>query len=102
MFAVTDDGVIAGLDPDGFANDDKCRLHFKNLFNQHLGPEFSKYVHFEIFDLEHKQVVAIECERAGDPAFLTHRQGESFYIRSGPSNMELTISQAISYLRRRF
>jgi len=102
LIGVEDDGNILGLEADNFENDDKCRLHFKNLFNQHLGPEFSKYVHFEIFDLDHKQVVAIECERAGDPAFLTHGQGESFYIRSGPSNMELTISQALSYLRRRF
>ena len=102
LIGVEDDGNILGLEADNFENDDKCRLHFKNLFNQHLGPEFSKYVNFEIFDLEHKQVVAIECERARDPAFLTHRQGESFYIRSGPSNMELTISQALSYLRRRF
>ncbi len=102
LIGVEDDGTVLGIEADGFENEDKCRLHFKNLFNQHLGPELSKYVRLEIYRLEEREVVAIECERAGEPVFLVHKQGESFYIRNGPSNIELTISQALSYLRRRF
>jgi hypothetical protein len=102
LIGVEDAGAIMGTEADQFENEDKCRLHFKNLFNQHLGPELSRFVQFAIYDLEGRQVVAIECERAEEPVFLRNKQNEFFYIRSGPSNMELTISQAISYLRRRF
>ena len=102
LIGVEDDGKILGLEADAFENEDRCRLHFKNLFNQHLGPQFSKYVRLEIYPLDQQKLVAIECERAEDPVFLVHKQGESFYIRSGPSNIELSISQALSYLRRRF
>ncbi len=102
LIGVADDGSILGIEADEFENEDKCRLHFKNLFNQHLGPELSRFVHFALYLLEGQQVVAIECERAEAPVFLRNKQSEAFYIRSGPSNMELSISQAISYLRRRF
>ena len=102
LIGVEDDGALLGIEADAFENEDKCRLHFKNLFNQHLGPELSRFVRLEIYRLEERDVVAIECERAEQPVFLVHKQGESFYIRNGPSNIELTISQALSYLRRRF
>jgi hypothetical protein len=102
LIGVDDDGAILGVEADEFENADKCQLHFKNLFNQHLGPELFRFVRFEIYDLEEGSVVTIECERAKEPVFLRNKQSESFYIRSGPSNMELTISQALSYLRRRF
>ncbi len=102
ILGVEDDGNLLGLAADVFENEDRCRLHFKNLFNQHLGPQFSKYVRFETYTLDGRLLAAVECERAEEPVFLVHNQGESFYIRSGPSNMELSISQALSYLRRRF
>lgn len=102
LIGVADDGSILGLNADLFENEDRCRLHFKNVFNQHLGPQFSKYARFELYRLQDRQLAAVECERADDPVFLSHKQGESFYIRSGPSNIELSISQALSYLRRHF
>ena len=102
LLGVADDAEILGLGPDEFDNEDKCRLHFKNLFNQHIGPEYSRFVRFELFELEGRQIAAIECERASEPAFLHDRNKEAFYIRNGPSNIELSISQALKYLRNRF
>ncbi len=102
LLGVADDAEILGLGPDEFDNEDKCRLHFKNLFNQHIGPEYSRFVRFELFELEGRQIAAVECERASEPAFLHDRNKEAFYIRNGPSNIELSISRALKYLRNRF
>ncbi len=102
LMGVADDGEVLGLEVDAFANDDKCRLHFKNLVNQHLGPEYARFLRFELFELADRQIAAVECEQADAPAFLRHNQGEIFLIRSGPSSIELPISRALVYIRGRF
>ncbi len=102
LMGVADDGELLGLEADAFANDDKCLLHFKNLVNQHLGPEYARFLRFELFQLADRQIAAVECEQADVPAFLRHNQGETFLIRSGPSSIELPISRALVYIRGRF
>ena len=102
LVGVSDEGTVLGLEPDGFENEDKCRLHFKNLLHQHLGAELSRFVRFELYPLDGKQVGAIECERANEPVFLRNKNDESFYIRTGPSNVELSVSRALSYIQARF
>jgi hypothetical protein len=44
LIGVSDDGEILGLDADNFANEDKCRLHFKNLINTYIGVEFTRFI----------------------------------------------------------
>jgi hypothetical protein len=102
LIGVADDGAVLGLEPDGFENDDKCRLHFKNLLNQHLGAEYARNVRFDLHELGGKQVAAVECERSDTPVFLRHKKGEHFLIRNGPSNIELSLSRALKYIRGRF
>ena len=57
LLGVADDGTVLGLEPDGFENEDKCRLHFKNLLNQHIGLEYSKYLQFHVQAVESLGVV---------------------------------------------
>lgn len=102
LIGVADNGEVLGLAADGFANDDKFRLHFKNLINQHLGPEYTRLLRFDLFQLADRQIAAVECERADTPVFLRYKQRETFLIRSGPSNIELPISRALSYINARF
>ena len=102
LLGVADDGTLLGLEADGFENDDKCRLHFKNLLNQHLGPEYARLVRFELYDLEGKQIGAVECERSSTPVFLRAKNNEeAFLIRTGPSNIELSLSRALKYIQER-
>ncbi|MEN8129220.1 MAG: RNA-binding domain-containing protein [Pseudomonadota bacterium] len=101
LIGVNDAGSILGIEPDGFENEDRCRLHFKNLFQQHIGLEFSKFVHFDLRPVSGKEVIAIECERSKVPVFLAARNEESFFIRSGPSSVKLSISKTLMFLRHR-
>jgi len=101
LLGVTDEGNISGLEQDDFANEDKCRLHFKNLVNQHIGPEFSKYLRFVVLTMESKQIGVVACGRASEPAYLKSGKKEAFYIRNGPSSEELPVSKVVAYIQNR-
>lgn len=98
LIGVNDAGEVIGIAADEFENDDKCLLHFKNLINQHIGAEFSKYLHAEIRPVTGKTLVAVVCEKAREPVFLLTGGNEEFHIRSGPSSIKLTPRQMLQYL----
>ena len=103
LLGVSDDGTPLGLAADKFENEDKCRLHFKNLLSQFLGAEYARFVRFDLYDLNDLRIGVVECERADTPVFLKDdKQRELFIIRNGPSNIELSISRALKYIRSRF
>ncbi len=101
LIGVADDGEILGLEADNFANEDKCRLHFKNLINNHIGAEFTRFISVKILRLQGKTIFVIECERVRQPVFLKVGKNEDFLIRSGPSSTKLSMSQMVKYLSER-
>ena len=101
LIGVGDDGEVLGLEPDQFENEDRCRLHLKNLVNQHIGAELSPFIRFEVGKIEGRTVAVVQCERSHDPVFLRAKNKESFYIRSGPSSVELSSREVLDYVARR-
>jgi len=101
LIGVDDAGEILGLDADEFANDDKCRLHFKNLIKQHIGLEFSEFLHMDMYTVKDRKIILIEVDKSPNPAFLKMKEEEDFYIRSGPSSVKLPVSKVLTYLEQR-
>lgn len=101
LIGVADSGDILGTEADNFANEDKCRLHFKNMLNTHIGAEFTRFIHLKIVHLKNKSILIVECERVRRPVFLSIGKQEEFFIRSGPSSIKLTMSQMVKYLGER-
>ena len=101
LLGVTDSGGINGLESDGFENEDKCRLHFKNLISQHIGAELSKYLNFGIVRVDEKTAGVVVCDRSAEPVFLKTPKRETFYIRNGPSSDELPVSKVLTYIKHR-
>ncbi len=101
LIGVEDDGTLMGIETDNFANEDKCRLHFKNLLNTHIGAEFTRFIHLKVVTIRDKTILIIECERVRRPVFLRVGKNEDFFIRSGPSSTKLTMSQLVKYLAER-
>ena len=101
LIGVNDDSGVDGIGMDAFENHDKCRLHVKNLINQHIGAEFSHYIDCDLTTIDGKTIVVITCEKAVDPVFLKVGKNEDFYIRSGPSSVRLSMSQMVKYLEQR-
>jgi len=101
LIGVNDDGKIVGIEADDFASEDKCSLHCKNLINTHIGPEFSRFIHPKMHQVQGKNIMVIECERVRKPVFLSMGKNEDFYVRFGPSSLKLTMSQMAKYLDER-
>ncbi|MFO7645130.1 MAG: putative DNA binding domain-containing protein [Desulfosarcina sp.] len=101
LLGVSDDGVIKGLDTDGFASDDKCQLHFKNVINQYIGVESHKHLNFNLVKVDGKQIGVVSCIRSAEPVYLRTGKTEEFYIRSGPSSDALPVSKIVTYLQNR-
>ena len=101
LIGVADNGKILGLETDNFENDDRCLLHIKNLFNQHVGAEFSDFVDFTLVEVDGNKIITADCRPAGKPVFLRVGKNEEFYIRSGPSNSKLSPSQMIRYIQQK-
>ncbi len=101
LLGVSDDGTIKGLAADGFANDDKCRLHFKNLINQHIGTELYKYLSFSLVHVNGTQIGIVTCSRSDEPVYLKTAKSEEFYIRNGPSSDALSVSKILPYIKSR-
>jgi predicted HTH transcriptional regulator len=101
LLGVTDAGEITGLEQDVFENEDKCRLHFKNLVAAHIGGEMSKYIRLLLVPVDGKTVGVVRCSRSSEPVFLKDGNKEAFYIRNGPSSDELPVSKALKYIKHR-
>ncbi len=101
LIGVDDSGTVLGLDADEFENDDRCGLHFKNLVNQHIGAEFFPFIDFTICPVDGKKIVLVQVRSSDRPVFLTVGGDEAFWVRSGPSNMKLSVSKALQYIETR-
>ena len=101
LIGVADNGMVTGLAPDDFSSEDKCRLHVKNLINNHLGTAFSRYVHLSFCQIDSENILVLECERVRQPVFLFIGKNEEFYVRSGPASMKLSMSAMVTYLSQR-
>ena len=101
IVGVDDQGGIIGLAADQFPNTDKYLQHFSNLFNQHIGMEFSPFIHFGVRPLGEEHVFVIACRPSPRPVFVKDKQEERFFIRSGASTRQLKMSQVIEYVEER-
>ncbi|MEM7138891.1 MAG: RNA-binding domain-containing protein [Myxococcota bacterium] len=101
LIGVGDDGALRGIEDDGFESPDRCQLHLKNLVNQHIGAEFSQLIRFAVHTVDERSIVVVECERSSRPVFLKWNNKDAFFIRSGPSSVELSSRQVLEYVGQR-
>jgi hypothetical protein len=101
LIGVDDNGVVTGIGPDNFQNEDKCLRHIDNLINQHIGPEYLQFIRYGLVGVRGEKVVMIRCARSSDPAFLKNNKDEDFFVRTGPASRKLSPSQILKYLEAR-
>jgi hypothetical protein len=100
---VQDTGKILGIQEDHFPSDDKFLLHFGNLFADKIGRGLSKYIDYQIVEVEGKNIFKVACQRSAEPVFFkdNERQDE-FYVRHGPSSIALSMSEFMNYSKDHF
>jgi len=57
------------------------------------------YINLFIESTGKKKLIVIECKNSHQPAFLYYKNDETFYIRSGPVSVSLSISKALKYIQ---
>lgn len=104
LVGVEDSGQIIGIEPDEFPNADKYLLHFSNLLESRLGSNVNQYIHYDLVKIHEKMVLRVDCDPSSRPFFVID-QGtavEYFFVRNGPSSVNYSFSQAITYIQERF
>ena len=102
LIGVSDDGTVCGIDLDGFDNRDKLNLHFTYMISSSIGNEYLPYIKFKLVDFDEKRsVMRVVCARSRKPVFLKEGKAEIFFVRSGPSSVELAGMNLINYVKNR-
>jgi len=106
LLGVADDGEILGLekefqslkkpDVDGFENG------FNIAFNNMIGAEYRHYINVDFEVIADKTVCRIVALPAPEPVYLTLKNTEEFYIRTGNASQPLSISKAVKFIQTRF
>jgi hypothetical protein len=112
LIGVSDSGEILGLEGDylslGGANRDKFELHLRNLLTSSFGIAFVSSKLKVLFPaIGEVEICQIDIPPANKPLVLTVKdkngvQQEKFYVRSGNSSQELSLTEMQSYLAERF
>lgn len=102
LVGVQDDGSILGIQADQFPTDDKYLLHFSNIFNERIGKRYADFVHWELIPVEEKKILQVKCEKSPEAVFLKNNGQEEFFIRTGPSTVQLSASQMLEYSKHHF
>ena len=101
LIGVSDDGSISGIDESSFESRDKMNLHMTNLISSQIGNEYLPFINFRIADFDTGAVMRVVCEPTRNPVFLKDGNTETFYVRSGPSSVELSGMDMINYVNNR-
>lgn len=103
LVGVSNNGEVLGIKNDGFPNEDKFLLHFKQLIKQHIGLNYAPMIEYALVPVNGKKVLEIDCRKSDKAVFLNpDRNDEEFYIRIGPSSERLTGSKLIEYVNRQY
>ena len=99
LVGVSDNGDIRGLDIESFDNTDKLYLHFTNIVAAGIGNGLLPFINFRLVDFgQNKYVLRVVCRPSPKPVFFKDGKLEQFYVRSGPSSVELTGMSMVKYI----
>jgi len=102
IIGLNDEGDPLGIEKDLFTNEDKMCLHLLNLIKRDIGIKHLPYISFDFEDWKIKRLFVVTCKAGDSPVYLKENNKEHFYIRTGPANTELTVSDVPDYLKKRF
>ena len=111
MIGVNDEGEAIGLDRDYGSlngNKDEFEIHLRNIFNESFGKSFvSSNIKIVFPVVNENEICKIEIIKSKDPLYvkLANNNGqkdEKFYVRSGNTSQELSLSEVSGYISTNF
>jgi hypothetical protein len=77
-------------------------LHLVNIVKARLGVQALTNIHTHFDEYEGSRVMIVKCNRSSTEVFMKDGEHEKFYIRTGPSTTDLSVSQTSEYIKQRF
>lgn len=103
FIGITNKGEILGIEKDNFQDVDKFLLHLTNIIKEKIGKKFLSLIEFNAIKINQNHIVQVECKKSKYPVFLKNALNEEeFYIRTGPSSIELKGSELIDFINKKF
>lgn len=103
LIGVNDSGEIIGTEKDKFESKDNYSLHLTNVIKTKIGKKFFQLVNFRFIEIENKHVLILDCEKSKVPVFIrSPTDEEEFYIRTGPSSVQIKGSELVEYIEKNF
>jgi len=102
LIGVADSGEIIGSDEDTFENRDKMLLHLNHLIENKIGKQYLPYIHYFLVDFDGKSVIRVDCAISDSPVFLIEGKEQTFFVRSGPSSIDLHGMDLLKYANHNF
>ena len=103
LLGITDEGKILGIEQDKFPDTDKFNLYLISLIKEKIGKKHFHLIEIQNTLIEHRTIVKISCKKSKNPVFLkSDLNEEEFYVRMGPSSVQLKGSELVEYITRHF
>lgn len=103
LVGISDSKEIVGLEKDNFEDLDKFSLHITNLIKSKLGKNASPLIDIEFIQVDEKNILKLECRQSKTPVFIrSQTDEEEFYIRAGPSSVQIKGSELLEYIEKNF
>ena len=102
LIGVSDKGEPLGIERDRFPREDEMHQHLFNLLGSQIGREYLLPVEARFETLGGNRVFLVHCQRSKRPVFLRDGKMERFFLRAGPTTVELLPSEFQRYIKQRF
>ncbi|MCX6750559.1 MAG: ATP-binding protein, partial [Candidatus Pacearchaeota archaeon] len=103
LIGISDSGEIIGTEKDKFESKDNYALHFTNIIKTKIGKKYLPLVNLQFIEIDGKTLLKIDCEKSKDPVFIkSPTDEEEFYIRVGPSSVQVKGSELVEYIEKNF
>lgn len=98
LIGVADDKTVRGVEDDFYKSADDYKLNFKNAIRDKIGAEFYPFIEFELFLVNGKQVLKVDCQPSSTPCFLQ----DDFFVRVNPASEKLVGKTQADYIKNHF
>jgi predicted HTH transcriptional regulator len=105
LLGVADDATVVGLEHDmqlikRRPTLDGVTLLVSNLLRDTIGGDAAREVRFASGVLDGRSVLVLTVEPAVEPVFVSAAGQVRFYVRVGPTTVELNVRETVAYVRR--
>jgi len=103
LIGIENYGEIIGIEKDKFENTDRYLLYLTNIIKTRIGKQILPLIEFKFLNIKEKKILRIDCKKSNTPIFIRNQNNdEEFYIRTGPSSIQMKGSELIDYIGKRF